>query len=90
MGWGEREEIEEENEGGREEVEEEIEEENEGERDLEEDFSRLGKGNWIRTINKDTAEREEWTVLSLVGKRSSKYWADSYNVQDSLTVIRDG
>ena len=41
--------------------------------------------NRIRVINKDTGEREEWTVLSLAGKRSSKCWADSYSVQGSQT-----
>ena len=51
---------------------------------------KLRKGNRIKAINKDTGEREEWTVLSLAGKRSSKYWADSYNVQDSQTGDKDG
>ena len=85
MGWRERKEVEvgEEDEGTREEVEEEREEENEDERDLEEDLPKLRKGNRVRAINKDTGGREEWTVLSLAGKRSSKCWADSYNVQDS-------
>ena len=87
MGWRERKEVEvgEEDEGTREEVEEEREEENEDERDLEEDLPMLRKGNRVRAINKDTGGREEWTVLSLAGKRSSKCWADSYNVQDSQT-----
>ena len=94
MGWRERKEVEvgEEDEGTREEVEEEREEveeereeENEDERDLEEDLPKLRKGNRVRAINKDTGGREEWTVLSLAGKRLSKCWADSYNVQDSQT-----
>ena len=72
MGWREREEVEEETEGN-----------DEGDRNLEKDFPKLRKGNRIRTINKDTGEREAWTVLSLAGKRSSKYWVDSYNVQES-------
>ena len=58
MGWRERKEV-----------EEEIEEEDESEKDLEEDMPKLRKGNRISAINKDTGEREEWTVLSLAGKR---------------------
>ena len=87
MGWRERreEEVGEEDEGTREEVEEEREEENEDERDLKEDLPKLRKGNRVRAINKDTGGREEWTVLSMAGKRSSKCWADSYNVQDWQT-----
>ena len=45
----------------------------------------LRKGHRIRATNKDTGQREEWTVLGLAGKRTSKYWSDSYNVQDTQT-----
>ena len=47
-----------------------------------EEVPKLRKGNRIRAINRDTGEMEEWAILSLAGKRSSKNWADSYNVQD--------
>ena len=71
MGWRERreEEVGEEDEGTREEVEEEREEENEDERDLEEDLPKLRKGNRVRAINKDTGGREEWTVLSMTREK---------------------
>lgn len=49
---------------------------------------RLQKGNRIRAVNKDTGEQEEWTILSLAGKRTSKLWSDSYNVQDMQTGDR--
>ena len=42
----------------------------------------LRKGNRVRAINRNTGQTEEWEILSLAGKRSSRYWADSYNVQD--------
>ena len=53
-----------------------------------EEIPKLKKGNRIRAINKDTGQLEEWTVLSLAGKRSSTHWSDSYNVQDSATGDR--
>ena len=67
---------------GREEEEDLIESE---ERNIEEELPKLKKGNRIRAVNTGTGEQEEWTVLGLAGKRTSKLWADSYNVQDSLT-----
>ena len=51
----------------------------------EDEIPKLKKGNRIRAINKETRQREEWTILSLAGKKSSKLWSDSYNVQDSQT-----
>ena len=50
--------------------------------DLVEELPKLRKGNRVRAVNRDTGQMEEWEILSLAGKRSSKYWADSYNVQD--------
>ena len=60
----------------------ELEEGDGGEDEVVEELPKLRKGNRIRAINKNTGEREEWAILSLAGKRSSKNWADSYNVQD--------
>ena len=58
-------------------------EEGDGEMEgLEEELPKLRRGNRIRAVNRDTGEREEWAILGLAGKRSSKNWADSYNVQD--------
>ena len=50
-----------------------------------EELPRFRKGNRVRALNKNTGLMEEWSILSLAGKRSSKYWADSYNVQDLET-----
>ena len=62
--------------------------EEESEEELTEEIPKLKKGNRVRAVNKDTGQTEEWTVLSLAGKRSSKYWSDAYNIQDSLTGDR--
>ena len=74
-----------ESEGEMEESEEESEEEEEEEvrdNDLVEEVPKLRKGNRVRAINRNTGQMEELEILSLAGKRSSKSWADSYNVQD--------
>ena len=71
--------------GCRSEVEEEDTESEDEDRFSEEEIPKLKKGNRIRAINKETRQREEWTILSLAGKKSSKLWSDSYNVQDSQT-----
>ena len=64
-------------------------EEQDGDEDnVVEELPRLRKGNRIRAINRDTGQREEWTILSLAGKRASKNWSDSYNVQDSQSGDR--
>ena len=47
-----------------------------------ETLPKLRKGNRVRATNRNTGDKEEWTILSLAGKRSSKSWGDSYNVQD--------
>ena len=64
---------------------EEQDSENEEEQDengVMEELPKLRKGNRVRARNKDSGEIEEWAILSLAGKRSSKFWSDSYNVQD--------
>ena len=61
---------------------EDSEEQDGGEEDVVEELPKLRKGNRVRAINKDTGQVEEWTILSLAGKRSSKNWADAYNIQD--------
>ena len=55
------------------------------ESDVLEELPKLKKGNRIRALNVNTGEQEEWTVLGLAGKRSSRKWSDSYNVQDTQT-----
>ena len=52
------------------------------EEDLVEELPKFRKGNRVRAVNRNTGLMEEWSILSLAGKRSSKSWADSYNVQD--------
>lgn len=76
IGWNEKE------------GEEELEEEDVREAAIEGGLPKLKKGNRIRAVNKDNGQMEEWTILSLAGKRSSKYWSDSYNVQDSQSGDR--
>ena len=58
----------------------EIEEENSVE-----EIPKLKKGNRIRARNQSSGNIEEWTVLGPAGKKSSKKWSDSYNVQDSMS-----
>ena len=68
----------------RKEREEDTEDSEEGDREEEglDELPKFRKGNRIRAFNKNTGLMEEWSILSLAGKRSSKHWADSYNVQD--------
>ena len=48
----------------------------------EEGLPKFRKGDRVRALNRNTGLREEWAIASLAGKRSSKCWADSYNVKD--------
>ena len=64
------------------------EEQSEDEENEMEELPRLRKGDRIRATNLDTGQLEEWSVVSLAGKRSSKHWADSYNIQDLQTGDR--
>ena len=76
----------------RENIEEQDEEEVQGEVAVEEEVQCqirerqkcpiMKKGERIRASLKETGEREEWMILSLGGKRSSKKWCDSYNAQN--------
>lgn len=49
---------------------------------------KVKKGDRVKGILKETGDREEWRILGLAGKRSSKKWSDSYNVQDVDTGDR--
>ena len=72
-----------------EEKEEEEEEEEEAEEEILESNSkeipRFRRGDRIRATHKITGQTEEWNVLKLAGKRSSKKWSDSYNVQEAAS-----
>ena len=48
----------------------------------ESEIPKLKKGQRIRAVNKDSGDTEEWSIISLAGKRSSKKWKHSYNVED--------
>lgn len=80
MGWREKESRREDSDGNYSE-----EEWQRDENDTGEELPKLNRGNRVRAVNRDTGMEEEWTILSLAGKRSSKHWADSYNVQDLQT-----
>ena len=80
MGWREKESRREDSDGNYSEDEWQRDENDTGE-----ELPKLNRGNRVRAVNRDTGIEEEWTILSLAGKRSSKHWADSYNVQDLQT-----
>ena len=88
IGYREREiEEMEENSSGEEGVEnssgEEVEEQSSGGEDDEVPVvPKFKKGHRVRAVNKENGITEEWSILGLAGKRSSKKWSDSYNVQD--------
>ena len=50
-----------------------------------EEVPQLRKGDRVRARNKDTGQMEAWTIVSLAGKKSSKLWAHSYNIQDLVS-----
>ncbi len=72
-------------------------EENEEEREVEdgagdgdniarmEEIPKFKKGDRVRAQHKETKEKEEWTIMGLAGKRNSKKWGDSYNIQEKNT-----
>ena len=45
----------------------------------------LREGDNIKAMKKDTGEEKEFEILSRAGKKKSKRWSDSYNVEEKET-----